>query len=154
MSEIGNGVFSWNSNVESVSLSEGITDIRDEAFRCCLSLTSVSLPESLRAIGNKAFNNCHRLQEINIPSALKSVGYNALENCFSISTLIIPESVTYIGAGAFIGCNNLFQIDFKAKIHNIVSVTFSAIVASRPFVTISEKCQQSSIIVFNRVKEF
>ena len=67
-----------NKGIQSVVIPEGVTEIGDNAFLDCSSLTSVTIPESVTYIGGGAFGDCS-----------------------SLTSVTIPESVTYIGGGAF-----------------------------------------------------
>lgn len=49
-------------------IPDGVTDIGDEAFSCCRSLTSITIPNSVTSIGDEAFNDCEKLTGITITS--------------------------------------------------------------------------------------
>lgn len=57
---IGSDAFSGLS-VESVTLSQNITTIWNDAFSNCASLTKVVIPAGVTSISNYAFNNCPQL---------------------------------------------------------------------------------------------
>lgn len=69
--------------LKSIVIPEGVTEIHDDAFCRCCTLTSVQLPESLRYIGPRAFLMCTNLKELRI---------------------FHPE---YLGKAAFMGCKGL-----------------------------------------------
>lgn len=81
------GCFSFaNTDITSVTISEGIKNINSGAFDNCRSLTSVSLPESI----------------ISIDSAFYS--------CSSLTEIFIPKNVSYLNRWAFMYCPNLTSI--------------------------------------------
>lgn len=57
LTAIGPSMFS-NSNLKSIDIPEGVTDIDYYAFSCCYELTSVKLPSTLVSIGTKANSGC------------------------------------------------------------------------------------------------
>ncbi len=65
---IGLNAFS-GCNISSLTLSESLKEIGDNAFRFCKSLMAVELPESLRSIGNGAFAHSG-LKGISIPDSV------------------------------------------------------------------------------------
>ena len=81
---IGTGCFSnllgSHGNLTSVTISEGVTTIGQNAFYQCSNLASVSLPNSLTYIGISAFSDCSSLTTITIPSSVTEIGYVAFVN--------------------------------------------------------------------------
>ena len=63
--------------VKSVSISEGITNVRDCAIYNCPNLESATIPDSVTDIGSRAFYNCKRLLRVTIPSSVTSIGNDA-----------------------------------------------------------------------------
>lgn len=129
---IPQGAFQYWSGLETVTLHEGITQIRAYAFAGCSSLQSVNLPQnndigiggyafyectSLKSIsisngggiGEFTFYGCTSLTEINLGS-VSSIGEGAFRGCASLKRITIPNSVTKIGISAFAECNNLEEM--------------------------------------------
>ena len=63
VTRIKGGAF-HDSNLESINLPEGVTDIGDNAFSYCFNLTNITIPKSLISVGSNAFYNCHCLVEV------------------------------------------------------------------------------------------
>ena len=61
---IGDDAFCDNSDIEELTISEGITSIGMAAFANCGMLKSVSLPSSISNISNFSFAGCIALTEI------------------------------------------------------------------------------------------
>lgn len=95
----------WNdieirTQIKSVEIGEGITNVPYCAFFNCINLESVSLPDSLKEISTNAFNNCDKLEAIEIPNGVEKI-YNMAFAFSGLKSLTVPDSVTLIGAGAF-----------------------------------------------------
>ncbi|MBQ6848909.1 MAG: leucine-rich repeat domain-containing protein, partial [Clostridia bacterium] len=60
---IDDSAFSY-SDLTSVVIPEGVTDIGEYAFSKCERLVSVSLPSTLVTVGNGAFNGCTSLSDV------------------------------------------------------------------------------------------
>ena len=56
-----------------VSFPDSVTVIGEGAFSFCTDLRKVSLPKKLTEIGNGAFNNCRKLGNITVPASVKKI---------------------------------------------------------------------------------
>ena len=61
---IRQGAFSGCSNLTSITLPAGITEIGTSAFSGCSNLTSITIPASVKEIGAFAFSGCTKLEEV------------------------------------------------------------------------------------------
>jgi hypothetical protein len=55
---------SYKGRAKAVTVPSPVTDIGDEAFWGCDSLSSISLPASLTSLGDEAFSWCESLSSI------------------------------------------------------------------------------------------
>lgn len=62
---IGSGVFSECDSLDSITLPEGLIQLRAAVFEECFSLEEVYLPRSLESIGNNVFSQRFNLYELN-----------------------------------------------------------------------------------------
>ncbi len=117
------GTIFKDSNIESIVIPEGITEIEDSAFSSCEKLTSVTIPSSVIYINAYAFSWCTSLTEVIIAdnSELEIICENAFYNCDSIVNIEIPASVVSIGEWAFHDCENLETITI-APDSNLTSI--------------------------------
>ena len=99
-----------NSRITSVSLPEGLTDIRDYVFANCEKLESITLPSGLTSIGYGAFMNCIALREITLPGSLTTLGERAFYNCEKLEAIKLPEGITTLGNDVFSHCNHLQSV--------------------------------------------
>lgn len=77
---IGRYAFS-GSGLQSITIPDGVTEIKEGTFECCHSLKSVELPNSITKIdGWGAFGNCHLLKELEIPDGVTSINSSAFED--------------------------------------------------------------------------
>lgn len=53
-----------NSNIKSVIIENGVTNIGDYAFYYCGGLESVNIPDSVTSIGSLAFIGCSKLDSV------------------------------------------------------------------------------------------
>ena len=84
----------------SVTVPEGVTELRRRCFGNCKILEQVTLPSTLERIGEDAFCYCPNLTEVNIPKSVKWIGDSAFKEC-GISSLTLPEGLEGIGEYAF-----------------------------------------------------
>ena len=118
-----------NSNIdnflEKVVISDGVTNIGENAFFWCDKITSVTIPNSVKSIGLSAFENCKALTGITIPNGAESIGEDAFQYCDSLKEVTIPGSVKSIGEGAFSGCSSLTGITIPQSVTSIGNWAFN-----------------------------
>ena len=90
-----------------------VTEIGDNAFSYCDSLTSVTIPDSVFSVGSCAFKRCGSLTSVTIPGSVTSIGDWAFFICTSLSSVTISDSVTSIGKDAFGGCKALTVVYYS-----------------------------------------
>ena len=92
VTNIGDNVFSWCSSLTSVSIPNSVISIGKSAFTLCKSLTSINIPNSVKSIGEKTFAGCSSLTSISIPYSVTSISYDAFQNCPSIESIIVEKN--------------------------------------------------------------
>ena len=133
--------------LESVVISEGVTEISHRAFQECKSLTSVTMPGSVKIIGEWAFENCKKLEKINVPDSVEELWDDAfagtpwLENRRRETPLVIigkylidgrkckgdieiPDGVTHICGQAFYYCRELTSVKIPESVTDIGRYAF------------------------------
>lgn len=70
-------------------------------------------------IGDQAFWGCNTLTEVTLPNTVDEIGYQAFCKCSNLTKVIIPEGVTKIGQAAFYGCSQLTSITIPGTITNM-----------------------------------
>lgn len=86
---IGGGAFASQTQLTSVVLPEGVTEVKERAFDGCNALENIALPRSLEKIGFSAFSSCSKLTEIILPENVSEIGDMAFINCTSLRTVTI-----------------------------------------------------------------
>lgn len=102
----------------------GQTRIPGRAFALYTELEEVTIPDGVTSIGEKAFNNCSALKEIHIPDTVTSIGYGAFMNCNSIERAILPDSVTDMGDAVFCYCSSLREVSIPKGVAAIGDYAF------------------------------
>ncbi|MGM9635893.1 MAG: leucine-rich repeat domain-containing protein, partial [Candidatus Avispirillum sp.] len=76
---------------------------------CCKTLV---IPEGVTIIKNGAFRDYYGLEEVVFPSTLLEIGARAFENCTNLKYVSLPFEVNKLGMYAFAGCVNMKYADF------------------------------------------
>ena len=124
VTSIGDGTFCYCENLTSITIPNSVTSIGNYAFSDCTSLTSVTIPNSVTSIGERAFDGCSRLTSVTIPNSVTSIGVAAFSSCRSLTDVTIPDSVISIGDSAFFGCINLTSVTIPDSVTVIGSNAF------------------------------
>ena len=129
----GDNIHFANTNIERVTIEEGVEEIPDYAFDSCQELREISLPKSLKKIGREAFSSCILLdnidipnsvsldeatrlfaksgiQEIRIPQGTKTIPSQCFGHCLNLESVYITSGVTKINEQAFSGCAYLTSV--------------------------------------------
>ena len=101
-----------------------VTQIGENAFRGCSSITSVTLPKTLSIIEPSAFAGCTSLQRINTPQPLSEMGDYAFDGCVSLKEFSLDASISSLGKGCFRGCSALKTIQFPSSFTEIPEEAF------------------------------
>ena len=119
-----------------------VTEIGDNAFGNCSTMTSISIPASVRLIGYGAFNGCEALKKIHINDlstwcqmSFWDISDVAGDSPFRyadelylngklITDLVVPDDVTEIGSHAFEGYEKLRSVVLHENIEAIHKSAF------------------------------
>jgi len=116
---------SISSQIQKLSLPDGLTRIGQRAFYSCTALTSVAVPGSVQQIGDAAFCKSSGMTMLTLNSGLKTIGRSAFESCTSLQEVRIPGTVTEIEDHAFYCCESLSYVYIPASVQSFGSGIFS-----------------------------
>jgi surface protein len=91
-----------------------LSNIPDNAFNGCNSLTAITLPENLTTIGENAFKNCTCLPAITLSTKVNAIGSSAFMGCRSLASVSDFNKNMTIGESAFANCTNLTNLTINA----------------------------------------
>lgn len=115
----------FSSQIQRLSLPDGLTRIGKRAFYSCTALTAVTIPGSVQEIGSAAFCKNTDMAMLTLNSGLKTIGRSAFESCTSLQELRIPNTVTEIEDHAFYCCESLSYVHVPASVQSFGSGIFS-----------------------------
>lgn len=119
--------FKYLSNLETINLPNGITEIGKEAFYGCTKL-DVQIPSTVEVLGQSAFQDCSSLTASQLPSTLKRINTSTFSGCSNVTFSSLPEgTITYFSA------SNTFQNCSKITISKYPNNLTSVMNASNTF---------------------
>lgn len=145
-------VFQNCSSLASVSLGNGLIDLRTQAFNGCstslfdrATISGVSLVDGwvvqaasaphivsgalnlqgIRGFSWTSFDWCAGLTSVTIGEGPTTIPYGAFSYCRNLKSVSIPNSVKSIGRNAFDNCTNLLALAIPDSVTNIESSAFS-----------------------------
>lgn len=99
----------YKSSIKLISLPEGLTNIRKNAFSSCYFLSSITIPTTVESIESSAFQDC-RFEYINIPNSVVSLGERIFYGCENLTSVVLPNNITTIPNSLFSHCGNLTSV--------------------------------------------
>lgn len=137
----------YNDIIASITISDGVTSIGDNAFHSCCAesidlqctslvsigknafsrctmLTSIFIPESVQSIGSEAFSLCEGLSMVELPTTLTKIPDGIFTDCALLDSITIPDTVTEIGANAFLRCTAFSLTGLPSSIKSIGASAF------------------------------
>lgn len=160
---IGDSAFR-DSEIRTINLPAGITDILTRAFYGADSLSRINFPSdnSLVYIWDEAFRGCTLLTTMELTDGIRFLGFESFRSCSQLRSVAIPDSVKAIGGGAFYVCENLGSVVIGTGIDGIPDRCFAyctlleSVTLPDNIVSIGNegflKCYELSSIDLNRVK--
>ena len=129
---IGSGAFAGNTTLESITISENITSIANNAFNNCTALTEINFNAtnmSDLSSGNQVFYNAGQDGEgitVNIGANVTRIPAYLFEYSSKITTVDFAESsqCTSIGDHAFYGCSSLTSVTIGEGVTSIGNSAF------------------------------
>lgn len=139
---IGAGAFRDDATVTKVEIADGVTQICENAFLNCYSLSEIVIPETVTTVGTNVFTNTkwehdclvkqNELIVNNILCTVKSAEgvYTVPDNVTSIASGVfynndkitgvkLPDGLVSIGAYAFSGCEKLNSVTLPQGLKSI-----------------------------------
>ena len=114
-----NGTFFDCTSLQFIYLPSSITSLGIATFDRCSSLTTIDNLENcinLTEIGNDSFKLCKSLTSIILPLSILSIGANAFKGCSLLNTFTLPLNIISINItnffGSFENCPNLKTINY------------------------------------------
>lgn len=138
----------YNDIIASITISDGVTSIGDNAFHSCCAesidlqctslvsigknafsrctmLTSIFIPESVQSIGSEAFSLCEGLSMVELPTTLTKIPDGIFTDCTLLDSITIPDTVIEIGANAFSKCTEFSLTGLPDGIKSIGAAAFA-----------------------------
>lgn len=116
----------YGTKVKVVTIGEGITTLKDEAFFYSIGLESVTLPSTLSNVGQGVFRDCLNLKSVVFSGENSIVGEFMFYGCSSLENLNLSDSLGEIPVGAFSYCMSLTQISLPEGLDTIREYGFFA----------------------------
>lgn len=118
------GIFEKNETIESLVIPDCVTTLQYCICWEASNLKTVQLSSGMTNIPSGMFGYCTNLKEIVIPDSVTTIGENAFEGCTSLKEIVIPNNVTIISRGTYDGCTSLEKVTFPRQLEAIHDFAF------------------------------
>ena len=113
--KVGDNSFCGATNLNSVVLNEGITEIGNQAFRDTTNLRSITFPSTLTSIWGSAFRFSGVREISGIPTGVTYLASGVFADMYSLTAATIPSSVTGSSTNLFLRDSGLTQVHFEGE---------------------------------------
>jgi len=103
--------------------SSPLVGIGDYAFYGCTNIDNISLGNGLNTLGNYAFADCRNLNTVQMDynTNLNTLGAYAFANCEKLQEFALPTNVRIIGDFCFMNCSELKKMDMTGEAYQAVA---------------------------------
>ncbi len=123
VTSIANSAFQMRSQVTSLSIGTGVTQIGNAAF-VGTSLTSLTIPGNVTTIGADAFKSINELTSLTLQSGIVNIGDSAFRYAENLTSLSIPGTVTSLPTYAFADLDRLTSLTLNEGLVTINANVF------------------------------
>jgi len=113
--------FYGNEEITSVSISS--VSVEERTFMYCSNLSTLTLSDDVRYIDNEAFRKCGSLGNVSLKN-VEYIGFETFRDCSSFTSITIPDSVTTLGEGSFYICSSAKTIRVGKGVKDLEPRTF------------------------------
>jgi len=95
-----------------------VTEIGDEAFVSCNSITAFKFPAELQKIGSKSFAECSSLVSVDMSYAsVSALGTDSFAKCYCMQSVCLPNGQSIsVGPYAFWDCSSLTAVSTDSQL--------------------------------------
>ena len=140
VTQIGNELFKDCTSLTNITIPNSVTQIGARAFYGCTSLTSVTIFDGVTTIECYAFYGCTHLTSVTIPNSVTEIGSGVFYGCTSLTSITIPDSVTLIDTNAFSNCTSLTSITIPNSVTEIDESAFERAKKKLTIHTVENSC--------------
>jgi hypothetical protein len=95
----------WNNyltQIKTVVINSGVTNIGNIAFQGCNNLQTITIPSTVTIIGRQAFKNCTNPQlQITVPKEVATIEGEAFRNCYGTLTIESGDNTLNFSSGNY-----------------------------------------------------
>jgi hypothetical protein len=147
VTSIANSAFQGRSQVTSVSIGTGVTQIGTYAFYD-LGVTTLNIPGNVTTIGADAFRDMNNLTTLTLNNGLTTIGDSAFRFARNLISLTIPGTVTSLGNHAFADLDDLTSLTLNEGLVTIPERAFSDSTKNLPSIVIPNSVTSIGISAF------
>ena len=106
----GTTLVKYTGTAKTVSVSDTVKVIGEEAFAGNEFVTEIKLPSTIEEISYRAFADCTSLEKITISDNVYKIESGAFSNCKALDSFYLGKELTDLGYGVFAGCDSLSKL--------------------------------------------
>jgi hypothetical protein len=114
--------YAGGNGERSYTIPSSVTNIADDAFCQCTSLTNITMPNGLTRIGAEAFWACFGLTSVTIPRSVTNIGDCAFTWCTSLTAVYFQGNAPMLGSSVFADPYDVSVVD-NAIVYRLPAAT-------------------------------
>ena len=111
----GTTLVKYTGTAKTVSVSDTVKVIGEEAFAGNEFVTEIKLPSTIEEISYRAFADCTSLEKITISDNVYKIASGAFSNCKALESFYLGKELTDLGYGVFAGCDSLSKLTLSEE---------------------------------------
>lgn len=107
--------FANTTNLNKITLPNGLTEIAKGTFSNCPNLSTIIIPPSVTMIRAEAFAGCTSLSSVEFSYYVRNIGERIFEGCTSLQTVKFIGAMPTMGSNIFSNVGTGFKIQYNEK---------------------------------------
>lgn len=113
--KIGDNAFSGATNLSSVTIDNGVTQLGIQSFMYCSGITSFTFPSNLERIDGACFRYANSITSLNVPNGLTYLGTGCFADMAGLTAATLPSTLTGTSNNLFLRDSSLKNVHFLGR---------------------------------------
>ncbi len=124
VTDVGDDAFSYNTNLNYVTIGSNVENIGSRAFKFCTGLKEIVLPGKIAYVATETFYGCTGLERLVIENGITGFSVRAFYGCTNLTDIVLSNSVKFIDEDCFNACESISRVYYTGTPSDWEKITF------------------------------